>query len=295
MGRPHRRSNGPVLSPGPASEAPGGATLGGLRLGVTGSRKGAELCVSLERRGATALLGPTIEADQPAPDAEVLPQIDQLLAAPPDWYVANTGIGSRLLAEVADRHARGDALRAVLTRTRCVARGVKAVGGLRAGLGVTPVHVSVDETDASVAAYLTQVLVAGDHLVVQHSGRTSRVYEELTSLGVTIHTLHPYRTGIPVDDAPARLLIEAACDARLDVVVCTSAIGVDHMMAIAARHSLVAPLVEALRGSVHAAAIGTVTADAFLAHGIEPRIIPQRHRTGELIRRLESWHAEQSA
>ncbi len=273
----------------------GTLTLDGLRIGVTGARKGVELCTSLERRGAVALLGPTIEPDQPAPDEELLPQLDALLATPPDWYVANTGIGSRLLAEVADRHGRGEQLRAVLGTTRCVARGAKAVGGLRSALGITPVHVSAEESDASVAAYLSEHLTAGDHLAIQHSGRTSAVYEELAELGVSMHRLLPYRTGVPTDDAAARHLVESAVDAQLDVLICTSAIAVDNLVVIAERHGLLDGLTTVLAGDVHAAAIGEVTAAAFRAKGIDPRIIPPRHRTGDLIRHLERWHAERTA
>lgn len=263
--------------------------LAGVRIGVTGARKGPELCAAIERRGGSALHGPTIEADQPAPDDELLPQLTELLATPPDWFVANTGIGVRLLADVADRHDRGDALRKVLAEATVVARGNKAVGGLRA-IGAHADEVSDAETDAAVAELLADRVEAGDHLAVQYSGRTRRDYEQLRDdVGCTLHVLQPYRTGVPSDALPARRLVEAAIAGDLDIVVCTSAIATDHLFTIAEQLDARDALVTAFGDRVVAAAIGQVTADAHRSHGVEPGLIPERHRTGSLLTALEDW------
>lgn len=269
-------------------------TLDGVRVGVTGARKGPQLCEALERRGATALHGPTIESDQPAPDEELLPQLEELLAEPPDWFVANTGMGVRLLAELAERRGLRDELVDLLGRddVRVVARGAKAVGGLR-GIGLAPEHVSDDETDASVATWLAVQLAAGDRLAVQYSARTRRDYEQLRDEhGVDLQVLRPYRTGVPTDPAPAVELIGDAAAGDLDVVISTSAIATDNLVRIAADHDLLTGLVDAFAtGRSVAAAIGQVTADAFRSHGIEPGIIPERHRTGSLLTAIEDWAA----
>lgn len=270
------------------------APLAGVRVGVTGARKGPELCAALERRGATALYGPTIEPDQPAPDEELLPQLEQLLTARPDWFIANTGTGVRLLAEVADRHGLGADLRALLgdDAVHVVARGAKAVGGLR-GIGIRAEHVAAAETDASLAAWLAEHVTAGEYLAVQYSARTRTDYEQLRDeQGVTLQVLRPYRSGVPHTphgDGPARQLVEAAITGDLDVVVATSAIAVDNLLVIARRHGLAEQLVAAFAGRLEAAAIGQVTAAACRTHGIEPGIIPDRHRTGALLTALEAW------
>jgi len=267
------------------------APLAGVRVGVTGARKGPELCAALERRGATAMHGPTIEPDQPAPDEELLPQLKDLVTSRPDWFIANTGTGVRLLAEVADRHGLGEDLRTLLggDDVRVVARGAKAVGGLR-GIDVRAEHVADAETDASLAAWLAEHVAAGEHLAVQYSARTRRDYEQLRDeQGLTLHVLRPYRSGVPHDDGPARRLIEATIAGDLDVVVVTSAIAVDNLLVIARRHGLDQGLVTAFADAVEAAAIGQVTAEACRTHGIEPGIIPDRHRTGALLATLEAW------
>lgn len=266
-------------------------TLDGVRVGVTGARKGPQLCTALERRGASARHGPTIEPDQPAPDEELLPQLKELLSGEADWFVANTGTGVRLLAELATRHGLRDELVALLKDdVRVVARGAKAVGGLHA-IGITPEHVADEETDASLASWLASAVVPGEHLAVQYSARTRRDYEQLCDeRGVTMQVLRPYRTGIPHDPSPAVELIRGAISGEVDVVVSTSAIATDHLVQIAADGGLLDDLVAAFtEGRTVAAAIGQVTAAAFRAHDVEPGIIPERHRTGSLITALEGW------
>lgn len=275
----------------PAGTDPAGP-LTGTVIGVTGARKGAEFCAAVERRGGVAVHGPTIEPDQPAPDGELLPQLHELLASDPDWFVANTGTGVRLLADLATRHGVHDEFTALLARDdlRVVARGAKAVGGLR-GIGVTPEHVSDEETDASVVAWLADVVTAGDHLAVQYSARTRRDYQQLCDQqGTTMQVLRPYRSGVPRDDDAARELVAATIAGDLDVVVATSAIAVDNLVVVARRHGLAEQLVAAFAdGRATAAAIGQVTAEALRSHGIEPGIIPERHRTGSLLTALEDW------
>lgn len=280
---------------GTSPDGPGRAgPLTGTTIGVTGARKGPEFCAAVERRGGVAVHGPTIEPDQPAPDEELLPQLRELLASRPDWFVANTGTGVRLLADLAARHGVRDELVALLSRddVRVVARGAKAVGGLH-GIGVTPEHVSGEETDASVAAWLAAAVTTGEHLAVQYSARTRRDYQQLCDeQDVTMQVLRPYRSGVPHDDRAARELIEATVAGDLDVVVATSAIAVDNLLVIARRHDLADQLVAAFdNGRATAAAIGQVTAQALREHGIEPGIVPERHRTGSLLTALERWAA----
>lgn len=268
--------------------------LDGVRVGVTGARKGPELCAAIQRRGGTAVHGPTIEPDQPTPDAELLPQLRELLAGRADWFVANTGMGVRLLAACAERHGLRDDLVTLLTGggLRVVARGAKAVGGLR-GTGVTPDAVSPEETDASMASWLRDHVASGDHLAVQYSARTRGDYEDLVAdVGATMQVLVPYRSGVPSDPRPAVALVDAAVAGDLDVVVSTSAIATDHLLRIAADHGRADELVAAFAdGRVVAAAIGQVTAAAFRDRGIEPGIVPERHRTGSLLTALEDWAA----
>lgn len=266
-------------------------TLAGVTVGVTGARKGPELCAAIERRRGTAIHGPTIEPDQPTPDDELLPELRELLASDADWFVANTGMGVRLLAACAERHDLRDDLLRWFGDRRVVARGAKAVGGLR-GIGITPEAVSEAESDESMAGWLRDHVAAGEHLAVQYSARTRAHYEQLVAdLGASMQVIRAYRTGVPTDDGAAHDLIADAVAGEVDVIVSTSAIATDNLAVIAGRHGLLDDLRTAFAGPLVGAAIGEVTAAAFREHGFRVGLVPPRHRTGSLLTALEDWAA----
>lgn len=268
--------------------------MDGLRVGVTGARKGAELTEALERRGAIVTWGPTVETVPPESDAQLLAETDAILASQPDWFAASTGVGLCAWIEAADTHGRGKALRALVEAARTVARGPKAVGALRA-LGVKPEFVSPQETDADVAAWLGMSMRPGEVVAVQvHGADVGRAYRELERREIRVLRAVSYRCVLPGDRAPARRLIDRIVNGDVDVVVSTSAPAACNLVAIAAEMGWRAPLECALRERVAVAAVGPVTATAFERAGISVSIMPQRFRTGELIRALDSWDRRRS-
>jgi uroporphyrinogen-III synthase len=268
--------------------------MDGLRVGVTGARKGAELTEALERRGAIVTWGPTVETVPPESDAQLLDETDAILTARPNWVAGSTGTGLRAWVEAADAHGRGEALRALLTTARAVARGPKAVAAFRA-FEVKPEFVSPQETDADVATWLGYHVRVGDTVAVQvHGADAGQAYQELENSKVTVLRAAPYRCVLPKDRAPARHLIEQIVSGKIDVVVSTSAPAASNLAAIAAEMGRRDPLECALRERVAVAAVGPVTATAFERAGIGVSIMPQRFRTGDLIRALDSWDRRRS-
>lgn len=269
--------------------------MDGLRVGVTGARKGAELAAALERRGAHVRLGPTLDTVPPADDTRLIAETDAILAADTAWAAASTGEGVRAWAAAADAHGRGDALRALLARVPVAARGPKAVGGLRT-LGVDAVFVSPQETDADVASWLCARLAPGDVVAVQaHGADTGAAYQELAAAGARVLRATPYRCALPADPEPAYRLVRTVVAGDVDAVVATSQPAVDNLVTLAGHLDLAPALVDRLRASVAAAAVGPVTAEAFEAHGMPVAVMPMRFRTADLIRALDAWHARRDA
>jgi uroporphyrinogen-III synthase len=268
----------------------------GLRIGVTSGRKGAELTDALRRRGAAPLWGQTVGGDQPEPEERLLEQTDAVLDAGITWLAASTGVGMRLWAETAAKHDRLDRLTAAAGRARRVARGAKAVGGLKGSLGLDPEWVGPDETDAAVAAYLREHVTADDVVAVQLHGGPSRAYDRVEATGARVLTVLPYRSVLPDDTAPARQLVAAALAGELDLVVFTSPGAVHNLLTIAAEADPEAP--EGLRALAGAAdgfavaAVGPVTEGACRQAGLEVAVVPERWRTGDLIRSVERWASE---
>lgn len=260
-----------------------------VRIGVTGDRKGPELAAALERKGVVAVHGPTLTAVPPASDDQLLAETDAILDAEPTWLAASTGEGMRAWVEAADAHGRGDLLRELLARTPAVARGPKAVGGLQA-CGADTHFVSPQQTDADLAAWLRDRVAPGDVVAVQvHGADTGAAYEEVADAGARVLRAGAYRTTLPEDRQPARELIRAAVDGELDAVAATSAPAARNLVTLAAEIDDEEELVRALRHRVAVAAVGPVTAAAFEAAGVPVDVMPQRSRSGDLVRALESW------
>lgn len=267
-------------------------TLAGLHVGVTGARKGAELATTLERRGADVLHGPTLAGDVPAPPEVLTALVAGIVDQPPALFAASTGMGMRLLAEVAEGDGRLEVLRDAIAGAAVLARGAKARGGL-GRLSVVPDWTAPDELDRQVADELRRRAQSGGRVVVQAHGAGGRVYDRLVDDGIDVEVVRPYVSAPLADPAPAARLVAAVATGELDVVVVTSPGAVHGLADVARETGHLDAVARALGpgGSVAVAAIGPVTGAAVEEHDWVPSIVPDAHRTGALVRALEAWVA----
>ena len=267
-------------------------SLQDLRVGVTSHRKGPQLVAALERRGAVVRYGPTVGGDHPVPSEHILADTASVIEAEPDWLVASTGVGMTLWVEAAAAAGRLGALRETAAAARCVARGVKAVGGLRA-LQVEPVWCSPQQSDADVAGWLAGHVLPDEVVAVQLHGAAepTRAYAAVEAAGAEVLSVATYRHTLPEVLAPAVQLIGAILDGELDVVLLTSAGAARNLVELAERQgpSVRSALLEVLTSRVATAVIGPVTASALEELGIPAWVTPARPRTTDLIRSLERW------
>lgn len=266
----------------------------GLRVGVTGARKAGELARALERQGADVLIGPLVSTDQPVDDDVIVAATDAITAASPAWVAASTGVGMRLWAEVAQRHGRLDDLRRTLSAARRVARGAKAVGGLTA-LGCRPEHVTEEETDDAVVAWLAERAGPGDTIAVQLHGGDTNAYDGLEESGAPVLRIRPYVAGLPPEhEEPARALVLAVAGRELDVVTFTSPGAARNLFELAdgLGADVLDRVTSALRGDVAVAVIGPVTGEVFADRDVPVTVAPERHRQGQLVRAIARWAAD---
>ena len=272
----------------------------GLRIGVTGARKAPQLAAALERRGAIPVMGPLVTTDIPADTHDIVAAIDRLISAEPDWFAASTGVGMRLLAEVAADHDRLDELTRSLAEARLVARGAKAVGGL-AAFDLRPEHVTDSETDQEVVEWLLNRARTGETVGIQVHGSTqgddTRVgldptFAPLPEAGLTTVEVAPYVAGrLPEDEVRARSLVEAVASGALDVITFTSPGAARNLFTLAEEMGgdVAERLDSALEREVAVAVIGSVTGAVFEERGVPIAIQPERHRQGELVRAIGRW------
>ena len=272
-----------------------GLPLTGTRVAITADRKGPELKSSLERLGAEVLWGPTMRAVPPEVDELLEAETSAILTADPQWLVVSTGTGLRAWLDAADRAGHGGDVRALLHRTKVVARGAKGHGALRA-LDVQPVFVSLVETMDDVCAWLVERVRPEERLAVQvHGGEVVGSLDTLRARLAEVITVAPYRWALPEDLGPATEVVRGIVAGRIDVLAETSAPSCRHLFGIAESLGLKAELVRALNGDVCVAAVGPVTARAFREAGVAVDVLPQRSRTGDLLRAITAAAAARSA
>ena len=110
-----------------------------LVVGVTADRRWEEQASLLRRRGLEVRHGPTMRTIDLAGDERLRDVTSSLVATPPDWLVATTGMGMRQWFEAADGWGLRDHLLAALgsATTTIIARGAKSTSAVRqAGLEV---------------------------------------------------------------------------------------------------------------------------------------------------------------
>lgn len=267
--------------------------LQGFVVGVTADRRWQEQAELLERRGATVLHGPTISTLYLADDEDVHRATLAVVADPPDYLVATTGIGVRAWLETAAAWGLGDRLVDALATTKIVARGPKAAAALQAG-GLEVWERSPTEQMEAILDLLLAEPLEGQRVVVQEYGMESPPFvQALTAAGADVLGVTVYRWRRPDDPAPALRLVEAACERRVDAVTFTSAPAVHNLFEIAseAGASRADDLRAAFNGRVVAACVGPVCAEGARQEGVTDPLVPGVGRLGLLVRSL-SEHFE---
>lgn len=265
--------------------------LTGFRIGVTSDRRSADLITALERRGAQVLHAPALKIAPNGQDTALVQETRALIDARPEVVLITTGYGMRRWLEVADAAGLGAELTEALERAHILARGPKAVGAVRAA-GLAEAGVGADETTASLVDELENAGLPDRRVAIQLHGYTDQAQlTRLRDLSSDLLTVTPYRWMQPADHDRLPGLIAATCARQLDALTFTSAPGAEATLAAAGDLGRLDELVDALSGSVLAAAVGPVTAGPLLDAGASVAI-PDRHRLGALIRLLTEELAE---
>lgn len=265
--------------------------LEGLVIGVTADRRWKEQAALLERRGATVVHGPTIVSQYIESDDALREVTESIIADPPEYLVANTGVGMRVWFETAQAWDRSDALIDALAGARIVARGAKAASVVQSN-GLSVWARAGSERLEELADLLEREPLAGRRVVVQEHGHRAAAFgARLTAAGAVVVEVPIYRWQVPDDESPARRLVDGVRSGRIDAVTFTSAPAVHNLFEIAARTGTTDDLRRAFNdGGVVAGCVGSVCADAARELGIEAPVWPVTGRLGLLVRALSEHY-----
>ncbi|HWE58044.1 MAG TPA: uroporphyrinogen-III synthase [Acidimicrobiales bacterium] len=258
--------------------------LSGRTVGVTADRRGEDQAVMFRRMGAEVVLGPTI-ATVKVPDPDLLRRrSDELIADPPDYLIANTGVGMRTWLEAASVWGTSDALVAALGRTRIAARGPKVAGALSSA-GLPAWWRSPNEQLGQLIEHLAGEGLDGTRVWLQlHGDDGAEFVARLEAEGATVTTVPVYVWTRPPDPAPALDLIERTAGGRVDALSFTAGPQIRSLFELAAEAGQELGLRTAVSGPVVTGCIGPVCAAVAGEYGISDPVVPANWRLGSLVK-----------
>jgi len=261
--------------------------LSGYTIGVTADRRSDEQISLLTGRGAECIHGPTVRTHPLRPEAEISDATRKLLAEPPDFLVATTGIGMRGWLEAADALLLGEELRLSLARGRVLARGPKAHGAaVTAGLDVewnAPGAMSSEVVD-----WLSSNAEAGDRVAVQVDGAADQqIIIDLINLGLDVVPVPVYRWTLPDNLAPAESLVRAVVDGRVDGLTFTARPAAENFVQLVRQLGVFDEVQRMIGSLVTVFCVGPVCAEGVAEICVDP-VQPDRFRLGAMVMSVTS-------
>jgi len=255
----------------------------GTVIGITADRRSAEQALLFERAGAKVMQGPSIRTLPLGDDPDLEATTAELIRSPPDIVILTTGIGTRGWFSSAAAAGLEEPLIAALGGADVLACGPKAAGAaVSHGLDIAVRAES--EQSAELVDVVRDRYPPGVRVAVQLDGSSrTEVSDALRAIGAEVLEVRVYRWTQPVATDPARQLIEAAADRRLDAVTFTSSPALENLMELAERLDMTDSVRDALNGQVAVACVGPLCAETARSLGIEPAVVPDRSRLGAMV------------
>lgn len=212
------------------------SNFGGLKVASFESRMATEMARLIERYGGQPLVAPAMREVPLEDNAEALRFGEQLLAGQYDFVILLTGVGTRTLLDVLQtRYPLAD-LTAALARTTLLVRGPKPLAVLKEFGLTAQLTVPEPNTWRDLLAVLDQQKakdLTGLRIAVQDYGVPNQeLLAALRERGAQVTHVPVYRWALPDDTAPLRAVLEALLAERVDVVLITNAVQVDHVMQV---------------------------------------------------------------
>lgn len=258
-------------------------TFAGLRVLSLESRRAREMETLILRHQGVPFVAPSVQ-ERAVDDQDVAFHfLEQLESGAFDMVICMTGVGLAFLRDILTRRVPVERLSAALRRTVIVSRGPKPVGILRA-LDV-PVHTIIAEPNTWKEIVDTVRNYPQRRIAVQEYGRPNlQLNSALESMGATVTPVALYRWEMPEDREPLREAARRLAARRVDVVLFTSSIQLDHLFEVARELKLAEAVYKTLAEDVAIASVGSVMTATLEAHGLPPSIIPVHPKMASLVK-----------
>jgi uroporphyrinogen-III synthase len=260
-------------------------TLTGLQVISFESRLRSETTGLLEKHGARVIAAPALR-EVPLteiPDAKVFAHA--VCEGDLDGLILLTGVGTHLLLRAACTHRPRAELVEGLSKLKLICRGPKPSSALKS-FGLRPsINVPEPNTWREVVHKLdVDWQVSGQRVWIQEYGtRNEALIQALHIRGAAVTSLRVYTWALPEDTAPLKAAILKIVRGQANVAVFTSALQIDHLLAVAQEIGMAPAVRRALSNEIVIASVGPMTSEALARHGIRADIVPGHPKLGHLV------------
>jgi uroporphyrinogen-III synthase len=268
----------------------------GLRVLSLESRRAPEIAHLIQSNGGQPIIAPSTREVPLAANPEIENFVAALLQGQFQAVIFLTGVGTRTLAEAADAFCPRKEFVAALGRLAIIARGPKPVAALRE-LGV-PVTFTVPEPNTwreilqVLDANAEKVPMRDSRIAIQEHGAPSKeLLEGLAERGAITIPVHVYEWALPEDKAPLKAAVSALIHKKIDIVLFTASVQLQHLLEVAEEMKQRDELLGALNHTV-VASIGPTTSQTLKTHDIVVDMEPTHPRMGFLVKEAADRSAE---
>jgi uroporphyrinogen-III synthase len=259
--------------------------FGGLKVLSLESRRAKEMETLIRREGGDPFVAPSVQERALDDHRDALEFVERLYAGDFDLVVCMTGAGLAFLRDlaVASGNSALDRLSDGLRNVFIVSRGPKPVPILRE-LGARA-HVVVPEPNTWKEIVDAVALRPERRIAVQEYGRPNpEMTAALEALGAHITPVAIYRWDLPPDLGPLREAARLLAERRIDVVLFTSSIQLDHLFQIADEMGIASEVRAALLEHAAISSVGPIMTEALHAAGLPADIIPVHPKMAGLVK-----------
>jgi uroporphyrinogen decarboxylase len=225
----------------------------------------------VEKLGGKALVAPALKEIPLSDNAAAFAFFERLEKGEFDLFILMTGVGIRTLLKILEtRYPKERVLRA-LAQTKVVVRGPKPTAVCKMSQIPIAVTVPPPNTWQEILQILSdESLLGGKKVALLEYGRSDPHFiAELSGRGAQVFPVQVYSWGFPEDTAPLKRAVQEILSGRVDLLLITSAIQLDHLLGqtASAREEL------ALRRALHRVGIFSI-GPTTSAHLREKQIFP---------------------
>ncbi|HET7058507.1 MAG TPA: uroporphyrinogen-III synthase [Nitrospiraceae bacterium] len=260
-------------------------SFAGLRVAAFESRMAEEMQRLIERYGGQPLVAPSMQEVRLQDNSEVLQFGERLFAGHVDMVILLTGVGARVMLDVLGTRYSLEQITSALTRTTLVVRGPKPKAVLREVGPSSTIEVPEPNTWRDILHTLDgEKPVNGLRIAVQEYGViNAELIEGLHERGAQVTRVPVYRWTLPDDLAPFQNVLDEILEERVDVLLITNAVQIDHAWQVLDLTSRQDRFRRSLSNLV-VASIGPTATERLRSYGFPVDLEPSHPKMGILVK-----------